>query len=467
MASLNYYLKRAKEATGELKKEPVSVYLKFTVDRAHRFDLPTGEQIIPKFWNADKQQAKAAMPRHIELNQALSRIRDEVIQLYRDHKGVDFKTFQEMTRNLVRHGTAGAPVEKKTLLFIVNLFIEHCTKERDSKTVRKYESLRAKLEQFNPAVTLDQLDQNFYDAFRAFLFAQPNPNYKGFSLHYVPGVDYWEMRPDDKGQPVGLFDDTVYKYIVNLKAVCAWAAARGFEIPAQVKTWQVIRRAYEPITLTLAELEQIENTEFTHDLIRERLNPKRDTETVLNITRKSLETARDYLVIEARTGQRISDIKRFDPSGVANFKWTLIQRKGDRTSTRKVTVHFKGYCAPALWVFQKHNYQLPKISEQKLNDNIKRVAMMAGITQETGIYRWAQNKRIRISGPKYEFLSSHTGRKTFITLALQTMPEKMVRELAGIENYETLKHYEGRSEDAMIEKYLTEMQDTALMRKVK
>jgi hypothetical protein len=116
-------------------------------------------------------------------------------------------------------------------------------------------------------------------------------------------------------------------------------------------------------------------------------------------------------------------------------------------------------------VLAKYNFELPKISEQKLNKNIKRVCEIAGITKEIFIERWAGNKCIRISGKKYEFISTHTGRKTFITIALQFMPPKLVKDLTGIEDYKTLKHYEGESEAEIIEGYLNKIEEGNYLRK--
>lgn len=477
MATVNFYLKRAKDATGELKKDHVQVYLKFTIDRSNRFDLPTGEKIIPKYWDNKKQVAKSSMLKHLEFNQNLGRIRDLIIQYYRDNKSVSIDTIQEMSRNLIKHGQAVLPTEKKSLIYVLDLFIAQYAKEKDSKTVAKYSALREKLKAFNLKLSIEYLDFNFYDAFKAFLYSCPNPNYRGYTLHLCSSGDGYEIRLSDSGQTIGLFDDVVYKYFTNLKTVLTWATKRGFQPNLSFKTWEIIHRKYPPITLTMAELEKLESLEITAELIRANMEFKLDTperrRVYQNITNKIpersapiLNLCRDYLAIECRTGQRISDIKRFDPKDLHEFKWTLTPKKGNRVSSKKVTVHFKGYCAPALWIFQRHNHKLPSISEQKLNINIKKIAKLAGIDQEVTIYRWAGNKRIKITGPKYEFLSTHTGRKTFITLALQSMPPKLVKDLAGIDSYATLKHYEGESEDATIEKYLTEMQEKTLMKKV-
>jgi integrase len=410
------------------------------------------------------------MTNHIGMNQALSRIKDAVIQLYRDHKNVDLKVFREMAGNLVKHGSTSAPVEKKSLLSVLELFLKQYTKEKDSKTVAKYSALRDKLTAFDSQLCIENLDFNFYDQFKEFLFRYPNPNYLGQMLRLQDDASY-TVHPVGQvrgAENIGLFDDTVYKYFTNLKTVLAWAEKRGFEISKSYKSWEIIKRKHPPISLTMAELEKLEHLEITTGAVLALLKkePTKQNQRTAKRWVEGLTIARDYLALECRTGQRISDIKRFDQSQYQDFKWTFQPRKGNRLSTKKITVHFTGFTAPALFILSRNNFQMPKISEPKLNKNIKKLCQLAGIDSEVITYRWAQNKRIKISGPKYEFLSTHSGRKTFITLALQSMPPKLVKDLAGIDSYETLKHYEGESEDATIEKYLNEMQSKTLMKKV-
>src|SRR5690606_22682658 len=153
----------------------------------------------------------------------------------------------------------------------------------------------------------------------------------------------------------------------------------------------------------------------------------------------NLAIARDYLVFECRTGQRISDVKRFNLKDFDGQSWTFYPRKGNRLGKKKVTVHFTGYCEKAPEILQRYNFKMPELSEQKINKNIKEACRQAGINTPTEIFRTAQNKRIRIAGPKYEFISTHTGRKTFITIALQFMSPTSVMQLAGIDSYSTLK----------------------------
>src|SRR5690606_40006189 len=104
------------------------------------------------------------------------------------------------------------------------------------------------------------------------------------------------------------------------------------------------------------------------------------------------------------------------------------------------------------------NFKMPVLSEQKINQNIKLACKEACINTLTETFRTAQNKRIRIAGPKYEFISTHTGRKTFITIALQFMSPTSVMRLAGIDSYSTLKHYEGDMDSSIMRESLKKVE---------
>jgi integrase len=434
MATVKFYPRRPKE-NGKLKTTEVPVFLVCTIDKKNRFELTTFEKVPPAYWNFRVQEVKPNFTGHIEVNASLAKIKKDILQLWRENKSADINTLKDMARPLVKFGQASAP-EKKTLLPILQQFINQYKKDKDIKTVKKYQTLYNKIEGFRPKLGINQTDHNFYDEFKNHLF------------------------------DLGNFDATVYKTFTNLKTFLSWAAVRGHEIHRSNGTpshedWEIIKRRYPPVTLTMAELEAVESVPITPELIAEKLGTKkhaRTDEVRKEESVRALEIARDYFVMECRTGQRISDLKRFNMKNLDGFEWTFYQKKGNRLSTTEVTLPFDTtFTRPAWLILEKYNFQLPKISEQKLNKNIKKVCHLAGLEKEMAIQRWKQNKLHTTVCPKYEAISTHTGRKTFITLALQFMPPKLVKDLAGIESYETLKHYEGKSEKSILKESLNKI----------
>lgn len=427
MPRISFYLNNYGTKT-KLKVGEVTIMASFSIGRAGRFGITTDEKIEPKLWDFKRQCAKPSHRHHIDINNALSDYKRDLLNLWKQNRAM--LTFDEFKLLAVR--TAN-PSQKKTLYEAYDNFLKSCESERDKKTVFKYLQLLDLLKAYNQIKPFDlvSMDLNFYDGFKIFLYSQPNKQYQKYQL--VKDQDYYTIQPG-KGNPVPLLDNTVYKILSNLKFFLGWCVDRGYTVPSYQK-WSILRQAAKPISLTLSELEKLENA----------------------ILPKHLAIARDYLVFECRTGQRISDIKRFDISNFHDNTWSFFRKKGNRIHSKQVHVHFEGYCAPALKILERYNFKLPEISEQKLNKHIKEACKIAGINSTITEIRYSGSKCIKFIGFKYEFISSHTGRKTFITLGLQFMSPKIVKDLAGISDYQTLKHYEGQSESVIIKQQLKDM----------
>jgi integrase len=238
---------------------------------------------------------------------------------------------------------------------------------------------------------------------------------------------------------VGLMDDVVFKYFTQIKTICLWASKRGYTVHPSYKEWEIIKREYPIISLTLDELQSIER---------------------LSGMPSHLEIAKDYLSVCCRTGQRISDVKRISTLSIATGTWQIFQKKGSRQKQKVVELPLKGFCSPVIDIVNKYGGKLPTLSEQKINEHIKTVCKLAGIDQEIYIERWAGNKKIRIPGPKYSFISCHVGKKTFITiLANAGIPIKSISDLTGTSIRTIEKHYLGKTEMHVMESYLTKVQE--------
>src|SRR5688572_23729148 len=429
MASIRFYLEKPylPKTDKKLKSSKCSIYLMFTVDRHNRFPMTLDEKIEPKFWDFKNQKVKPTYRGHFEINNFLADQEYNLMKLYRENRSLPFDKFNSLAQ-------AKPSEEKKTLFLAYEQFLKVSSEEKDVKTVAKFLTLQKHLIKFDLQYPFDfqTLDFNFYDRFKTYLYSIPNQFYLQHCL--VNRGDYWELVKGDHGELVGIFDDQVFAYLIQLKTFLKWAEKRDYLVNNSYKSWQILKRKHDPIALTLSELEILENHIFQST---------------------AEDTARDYLVLQCRTGQRISDIKRFNLKDFSDLKWTFAPKKGNRLSPKTVTVHFKGFCSPAVDILQKYNWKLPVISDQKLNENIKRACKSAGINSPVEYIRWAQNKRVIYKCPKYELISNHSGRRTFITLSLQVgLPVEYVMALTGITEYKTIRHYKGKFEDSAIEQAL-------------
>lgn len=448
-----------------------SILVELYISRAIRPVFATGEHCKPENWDGARvipsRQGKPTKGDAANINRHLANIEADLMDVWRDNKGADRDTLKGLCRQVVdpsKQTETEDPTQKKTSLFTVGRFLAQCKRELDPKTVKRYRVLWRVLGRFQKGNRLDfsQFDMAFHDRFKNFLYDTSNPNYTGYHLEYNSNDSVYVVTPGAvSGQHIGLLDEVVFKYLVILKGVCDWAADRGYVVHQSYKTWQIIKREYPPISLTLSELEAVENVTLGNMIIKKQRDKKRFSDFTLN-----LDAVRDILVFACRTGQRISDIRRFSSIQVVDDTWTFTQRKGNRTKIKTIEIPFTGYCLPALLILQKYNYKLPRIAEADINLGIKEVCKRAGIDKEIYIERWAGSKKIRIYGKKYEYISTHTGKKSFITiLAGEGVPVSVLSEFTGTSQKTIERHYLGKTDKERVKGYLNKVSNQAIMRK--
>jgi integrase len=122
--------------------------------------------------------------------------------------------------------------------------------------------------------------------------------------------------------------------------------------------------------------------------------------------------AKDLFLIGCCTGLRVSDFKSLTPNSIVqrDYGWCIL--KEHQKTDRAVEVPLN---AMARRIVEKHKYSLPKMSDNYINEHIKEVAKIAGLTQPVTIYAEVQKKRIAEVYPTHTQVFSHTARRSFAT----------------------------------------------------
>lgn len=165
---------------------------------------------------------------------------------------------------------------------------------------------------------------------------------------------------------------------------------------------------------------------------------------------------KDLFLLECLTGQRFSDIEK-----VAD----LVEQKDGRTYVTvmqnkggvKVQVHI--IFQMALDILEKYSFQLPTYDNKIFNKRIKDIAKLVGIKgKELLRYDEAGIAGIKtIEKERYECVSSHTGRRTLITLlSLRGFNETEIARYSGHETLSMVRLYDkskkGTKEKEMFER---------------
>lgn len=215
------------------------------------------------------------------------------------------------------------------------------------------------------------------------------------------------------------------KIIWVLKAFMNWAREREYHSTNAYKKFKVEEVDREVIYLTIDELTALFKYEFDS---------------------KRLSHVRDIYCFSCYTGLRFSDVISLNESHIQDgYIVKTIVKTGQVNNKIPLNKHAKA-------ILDKYrdtiHFPLPKISNQKFNSYIKECCEKVGIDTPISIVRFSGGKKVETTHPKYELITSHTARKTFVTNSLILgMKEMVVRNITGHKKEESFKKYVKIAED--------------------
>ena len=175
------------------------------------------------------------------------------------------------------------------------------------------------------------------------------------------------------------------------------------------------------------------------------------------------DLARDIFMVGVWTAQRVSDYNNIRPEDIEVYtKRSIVDvpdpenpgktiEKIEKKEIRVINIRQKKTgtkvaipCSSELLrILQKYNFDIPKLSDQNINDNIKEIAKLAGLTEIIKTESTKGGKKTIEEHQKWELVHSHTARRTGATLMY----------LAGMDIYDIMK-ITGHSTPIMLKKYI-------------
>lgn len=169
---------------------------------------------------------------------------------------------------------------------------------------------------------------------------------------------------------------------------------------------------------------------------------KKIRELKISPTKLYLERVRDVLLFTCFSGLRHSDVLKLRKTDVQNGKLHIITKK----TYDSLTIELNNVALEILNKYKNYdldtNLALPVISNQKYNEYLKELATLADIDKPISHTYFIGNKRHDVVKPKYEFFSSHIGRRTFICLCISRgVPIQVIMKWTGHSDYQSMKPY--------------------------
>lgn len=225
------------------------------------------------------------------------------------------------------------------------------------------------------------------------------------------------------GSVKGYADSAIAKHCRVVKWFQSWCVAKGtvsndvFAMPApQIKT---IRRPV--IYLTREEVETLASAEMETGSLKDRV--------------------RDLIVFCCYTGLRFSDATSLRWSHV---KQDVIEIVTEKTRDR-LRIDLNKHSRAILEKYREAGTAgvvFPKLVLNEVNYWIKIIGRDLGFNEEIQMARMVGGQRIDETFEKWELLSSHVGRRTFVVTALSLgIPVQIVMKWTGHSNYDAMRPY--------------------------
>ena len=192
----------------------------------------------------------------------------------------------------------------------------------------------------------------------------------------------------------GYATSTIKLFLNKIKSVCYHFEDEGERISPYVRqlTKNIVSKKKEEIFLTIDEIETIKG---------------------LKLEDKYLDNARDWLVLSFYMGQRYADFMRLTKKNIHD-DGTI------RLTQQKTGVKVKIAITPMEQaIIDKYNGFPKPLSNALYNQRIKQVCKLAGLNEMIPTIKnkakTSGAKSMATEKPKYELVSSHIGRRSFVT----------------------------------------------------
>jgi len=381
------------------KDQPKSVIMLSISDRSERLRISTRISVSPKDWSDAKKKLKASARNSTQINKYLTELDNLISQVYFDAKqNGSEKPLAEVKQGIQKYLDPKRfknPKKKEPGFFDI---LEKFIKERADdpnykhKTIKHYTTILNHLKAFEKSrkkkIEFDEIDKQFYDELTKYLIYKKElkTNSVGTVIRITKTFLYYCLRND---------------YMTNTKFIDAFKV-----------TW----KDAQTVSLTEKELEALMNVELD----------------------ERLDNVRNLFVIQILTGIRYSDLKNLKPENIdlENEIIKISMIKTQDSVIIPISSKLKGY----LEKYIDKNLHVMYVS--RYNNYIKNVCQKAGIDTPIQNVWFYGKKRVEEVKPKYELISSHTARRTFITLSLQkgALPEQVMK-VSGHKDRKSFQKY--------------------------
>ena len=372
-----------------------------TDGRNTRIKIQSDYSVNPKHWGKN-QRVLSANSNAVEINKQLENFKNAVLNIYQNAKAQGLKINAEYIREQLK--PKQEVVNASTEFWNVWVyFLEYKRGRYKAKSFEKFQALKNHLKQFEAEVkiplqlktitaeTLNKLQDYFYNK----------------AVH---------------SSKTGLNTQTTAKYIDLFKSFMNWAVNHKYTDNTSFRNFTPIHQPDTlKVILTAEDIRKIKKANFG--------------------VKGYLNNVRELLILSTLTGLRYSDYSRIKGEHIKKDEdgsplLHIRQEKTDEYVDIPLTLEAHSIISRLI------SKEVHPISNQKMNEYVKELSKIAEVDEPFEIHKYKGKFKTTQILPKYELVTTHTGRRTFATnLLLKGIPAQTVMKFTGHRDYKSFAKY--------------------------
>jgi site-specific recombinase XerD len=384
---VRFYVQKRRTWTDQSLNRPRNLVMMFNYD-GKRLCTLTGLKISENDWDTSKQRVKLTVKRAKQVNGVLDLLEEKVNDIYYDAIGNGKKPDNNyIMRELKKDKNAKIPT-----------FFDEWDKYLN---IRKHTLKSSSMTSLRIS----------YDHFKNFA--------KGMRIEFDDINSELVSKYADYLFGIGHSDNTVHKNIKRLRIFMSYTKKIGLHSNERYRDYNVSQKDGRIVFLDWTEVKRL-------------IDYKTDDE----LERRVL----DNFLFGCMTAMRFSDYHALKRSEIEEVSFEGIPdvfhaAKFRQLKTNKMTVI--PLLPEALAIVNRNSTQandlaLPKVTNQVINRTIKDICKKVGINSKVPVDTFKGEDRVTSYSPKWSLVTSHTARKTFISVAAsKSLPISLVASIAG------------------------------------
>ena len=380
-----------------------SLVMLFISNNGKRVKISTSVFVNTKDWNKNREELKKGTKNALEWNTYLGNVKNSIENHYLGsltrEKNLSIQELKSFALNALNKDPSNSMKDdegvEKDFYYYFDLFISARGEsgQYSKRIIQYYKTVKSHIESFDTyrrkKTEFDEIDSDYLQEFVQYLV--------------------------EKKQHT---NNTIAGNITKLKTFLNYAIKEGFTNNAKYLAFKNVKEQdAQSIALTEQELKMLEDQKYKA---------------------KNLANVRDLFLIMVYTGIRYSDLANLKKENIFLDEGVIKMNMKKTHYTIYIPIHSK--LKPLVEKFI--NNEIKVISNQKLNLYLKVVCRQAGIDQEVQRVWYHNKNRKQETKKKYELVTTHTGRRTFITISLKkkALPEEIMK-ISGHRNRQAFQKY--------------------------